>query len=187
MILAVEIESGFAAVEPGQTVTAGQTLAAAEKLDRKGNAVIQGAQGRIVARVQRQYTASRPLTVRACAYTGRSTERTTLYLPGYTRTEETGAPLRSAETQTEWQPLRLGRLALPGCLCRVTSRERAVQTLTYPEGTAAALALRDCRAQLFKEFPDAEIEAEQREISAQNQTVHACVTYIFTADIAARQ
>lgn len=101
------------AVEPGQTVTAGQPLAAAEKLDRKGNAVIQGAQGRIVARVQRQYTAGRPLTVRTCAYTGRSTERTTLYLPGYTRTEETGAPLRSAETQTEWQPLRLGRLALP--------------------------------------------------------------------------
>ena len=101
--------------------------------------VIQGAQGRIVARVQRQYTASRPLTVRTSAYTGRSTERTTLYLPGYTRTEETGALLRSAETQTEWQPLRLGRLALPGCLCRVTSRERAVQTLTYPEGTAAAM------------------------------------------------
>ena len=187
VILAVEIESGFAAVEPGQTVTVGQPLAAAEKPDRKGNAVIQGAQGRIVARVQRQYTASRSLTVRTCAYTGRSTERTMLYLPGYTRTEETGAPLRSAETQTEWQPLRLGRLALPGCLCRVTSRERAVQTLTYPEGTAAALALRDCRAQLLQEFPDAEIEAEQREISAQNQTVQACVTYIFTADIAARQ
>ena len=111
VILAVEIESGFAAVEPGQTVTAGQPLAAAEKPDRKGNAVIQGAQGRIVARVQRQYTAGRPLTVRTCAYTGRSTERTTLYLPGYTRTEETGTPLRSAETQTEWQPLRLGRLA----------------------------------------------------------------------------
>ena len=187
VILAVEIESGFAAVEPGQTVTAGQPLAAAEKPDRKGNAVIQGAQGRIVARVQRQYTASRPLTVRTCAYTGRSTERTTLYLPGYTRTEETGTPLRSAEMQTEWQPLRLGRLALPGCLCRVTSRERAVQTLIYPERTAAALALRDCRAQLLQEFPDAEIEAEQREISAQNQTVQACVTYIFTADIAARQ
>ena len=155
--------------------------------DGKGNAVIQGAQGRIVARVQRQYTASRPLTVRTFTYTGRSTERTTLYLPGYSHTEETGAPLRSAEMQTEWQPLRLGRLALPGCLCRVTSRERAVQTLTYPEETAAALALRDCRAQLLKEFPDAEIEAEQREISAQNQAVQACVTYIFTADIAARQ
>ena len=62
-----------------------------------------------------------------------------------------------------------------------------MQTLTYPEKTAAALALRDCRAQLLKEFPDAEIEAEQREIFAQNQTVHACGTYIFTADIAARQ
>ncbi len=86
------------------TVTAGQPLAAAEKPDRKGKCGDTRRAGRIVARVQRQYTASRPLTVRTYAYTGRSTERTTLYLPGYTRTEETGAPLRSAEMQTEWQP-----------------------------------------------------------------------------------
>ena len=50
-ILAVEIESGFALVAVGEQVTAGQPLAAAEKLDRKGNAVPQGAWGRIVARV----------------------------------------------------------------------------------------------------------------------------------------
>ena len=45
-ILAVEIESGFAAVTVGQTVARGQLLAAAERLDRKGNAVPQGAGGR---------------------------------------------------------------------------------------------------------------------------------------------
>ena len=35
------------------------------------------------------------------------------------------------------------------------------------------------------EFPDAVIEAEQREISAQEGTETAAVTYIFTANIAA--
>ena len=48
-ILAVEIESGFAAVTVGQTVARGQLLAAAERLDRKGNAVPQGAGARYSA------------------------------------------------------------------------------------------------------------------------------------------
>ena len=51
--------------------------------------------------------------------------------------------------------------------------------------SAAALALRACRAALLAEFPDAVIEAEQREISAQEGTETAAVTYIFTANIAA--
>ena len=41
------------------------------------------------------------------------------------------------------------------------------------------------RAALLAEFPDAVIEAEQREISAQEGTETAAVTYIFTANIAA--
>lgn len=60
-ILAVEIESGFAAVTVGQTVARGQLLAAAERLDRKGNAVPQGAGGRVIARVQKHYTARQSL------------------------------------------------------------------------------------------------------------------------------
>lgn len=39
--------------------------------------------------------------------------------------------------------------------------------MQYSEAAAAALALRACRAVLLAEFPDAVIEAEQREISAQ--------------------
>lgn len=64
-ILAVEIESGFAAVTVGQTVARGQLLAAAERLDRKGNAVPQGAGGRVIARVQKHYTARQSLTAEA--------------------------------------------------------------------------------------------------------------------------
>ena len=47
------------------------------------------------------------------------------------------------------------------------------------------MALRACRAALLAEFPDAVIEAEQREISAQEGAETAAVTYIFTANIAA--
>lgn len=92
-ILAVEIESGFAAVTVGQTVARGQLLAAAERLDRKGNAVPQGADGRVIARVQKHYTASQSLTAEASVYTGRSSVQATLYLPWRSYTDEPEDPL----------------------------------------------------------------------------------------------
>ena len=183
-ILAVEIESGFAAVTVGQTVARGQLLAAAERLDRKGNAVPQGADGRVIARVQKHYTARQSLTAEASVYTGRSSVQTTLYLPWRSYTDEPEDPLTGI-TQTDWLPVQLGRLALPASLCRVTTWEQLPDTVQYSEAAAAALALRACRAALLAEFPDAVIEAEQREISAQEGTETAAVTYIFTANIAA--
>lgn len=182
-ILAVEIESGFAVVAVGEQVTAGQPLAAAEKLDRKGNAVPQGAWGRIVARVQKQYTAAQALEYEALVYTGRSSAAETLYLPGYAHTRPAETPL-AGEEQTEWLPLRLGRLALPACICRVTTWEQQTQPVRLTDTAAVALAVRTCRAQLLRDFPDAEIEAEQRETTTENGTAAAAVTYIFTADIA---
>lgn len=183
-ILAVEIESGFAAVTVGQTVARGQLLAAAERLDRKGNAVPQGAGGRVIARVQKHYTARQSLTAEAPVYTGRSRVQTTLYLPWRSYTDEPEDPLTGI-TQTDWLPVQLGRLALPASLCRVTTWEQLPDTVQYSEAAAAALALRACRAALLAEFPDAVIEAEQREISVQEGTETAAVTYIFTANIAA--
>lgn len=183
-ILAVEIESGFAAVAVGQTVARGQLLAAAERLDRKGNAVPQGAGGRVIAQVQKHYTARQSLTAEAPIYTGRNSVQTTLYLPWRSYTDEPEDPLTGI-TQTDWLPVQLGRLALPASLCRVTTWEQLPDTVQYSEAAAAALALRACRAALLAEFPDAVIEAEQREISAQEGEETAAVTYIFTANIAA--
>ena len=159
-------------------------LAAAERLDRKGNAVPQGAGGRVIARVQKHYTARQSLTAEASVYTGRSSVQTTLYLPWRSYTDEPEDPLTGI-TQTDWLPVQLGRLALPASLCRVTTWEQLPDTVQYSEAAAAALALRACRAALLAEFPDAVIEAEQREISAQEGTETAAVTYIFTANIAA--
>lgn len=187
-ILAVEIESGFALAEVGQTVVRGQALAAAKKTDRKGNAVVQGAAGRVTARVQKQYAAARPLTLDATVYTGRRTEQTALYLPGYTHifAHNSAGEAAAEPVQVEWVPLSLGRLALPACLCRTTTWQRKPTALNYPEPVAAALAVRDCRMQLMREFPDAVIETEQRQFSRQGGEEVALVTYIFAADIAGR-
>ena len=182
-ILAVEIERGFPAVQVGDTVIAGQELAAAVRYDRKGNPVPQGAQGVILARVEKQYTVRQPLEAEVLLYTGRSAVRKTLYLPGFARTTEPDDEL-VGEAQTEWLPLRIGRVALPACVCRTTTWERISRPLIYKEETAAAIALRTCRAALLREFPDAVIEAERREISAQNGKKTAVVIYVFTANIA---
>ena len=144
----------------------------------------QGADGRVIARVQKHYTARQSLTAEASVYTGRSSVQTTLYLPWRSYTDEPEDPL-TGTTQTDWLPVQLGRLALPASLCRVTTWEQLPDTVQYSEAAAAALALRACRAALLAEFPDAVIEAEQREISAQEGTETAAVTYIFTANIAA--
>lgn len=78
----------------------------------------------------------------------------------------------------------LGRLALPACICRVTTWEQQTQPVRLTDTAAVALAVRTCRAQLLRDFPDAEIEAEQRETTTETGTAAATVTYIFTADIA---
>lgn len=58
-MLAVNIASGFAQVQPGQYVGNGMLLAAAEKLDRSGVPVPQPASGTVTARVRLAYTGSR--------------------------------------------------------------------------------------------------------------------------------
>ncbi len=180
-ILAVEIESGFAAVTVGQTVARGQLLAA-ERLDRKGNAVAAGRRGRVIARVQKHYTARQSLTAEApCLHRPQQCGRRRCTCRGAAIQTSRRDPLTGI-TQTDWLPVQLGRLALPACICRVTTWEQLPDTVQYSETAAAALALRACRAALLAEFPDAVIEAEQREISAQEGTETAAVTYIFTAE-----
>ena len=109
--------------------------------------------------------------------------QTTLYLPWRSYTGEPEDPLTGI-TQTDWLPVQLGRLALPASLCRVTTWEQQTQPVRLTDTAAVALAVRACHAQLLRDFPDAEIEAEQRETTTENGTAAAAVTYIFTADIA---
>lgn len=95
-ILAVEIESGFAAVTVGQTVARGQMLAAAERLDRKGNAVPQSRRARYSA-------GTKPLPGQAVGRDfrlhGPRPALTTLYLPWRSSTSEPENPLTGI-TQT---------------------------------------------------------------------------------------
>lgn len=183
-ITAIEAESGFCAVTVGQQVQAGDLLVDVQRLDRKGNPVLQGASGRVLARVEKSYHAAQPYYATQPMLTGRSTtaESWQLLDRELYRVEPSADCTGTAET--DWLPLHIGRVTLPGVIQRTTTWEIAEVACHYNENTAQALALRACRAQLYREFPDAIIEAERRSTAPGEDAATCTVTYIFCAYIA---
>lgn len=182
-VLAVEVQSGFAEVKPGQFVAENQRLAVCTRLDRSGREVHQPVSGQVVAQVQKSYAAQCPLQVTAAQLTGQQAQRLTLCIFGRRFLLQDDAPLEG-DADTARLPLRLGRICLPGYLLRENFWQRQPRTQALSEAAARALALRDCRRALLADFPDAEILREQRTVTVQNGTARAEVCYLFTADIA---
>lgn len=187
-VLAIELESGFSEVAAGQYVAEGQLLANGQKADRNGEAVVQGASGRILGRMSKTYTAVQPLQTEAEILTGnRSTEESWQVLghTWQTSPEEDGkTAYESYESSAEWIPLCLGRAALPGGVCRLTLWERETQTVTYSETSARALAARACYLQLRQQFPDAVLETRTMEYERQENRIFCTAEYVFRADMA---
>ena len=183
VIVAVEAESGFAAVEVGQQVAAGDLLVDAVRLDRSGEAVLQGASGRIVARVEKSYTTLQPYTWTGPVLTGAGDTVYQWFWPGWSDTAAE-PPTENVLTIERWIPLRLGRICLPGCIRQTNWWQQREETIVYTAEQAQALARRSCRARLYEEFPDAVIESEQRNVSATEEGAMCTIRYVFCADIA---
>ena len=185
LILAVSLDSGFAAVAPGQYVAAGQLLAANARLDRSGDPVFQAAAGQIMARVEETFTVTQPLSVRCQTPRGDCREAVTLFFLGHELPlQSTYTPPTGENTQIQRTPLRLGMLALPGCLCRETRWPTVEQQLDYSPDTAAALARRACRLALLAQYPDAEVEHCATTMEPVAEGMRCTARYVFRADIA---
>ena len=86
--------------------------------------------------------------------------------------------------RVRWLPLRLGRLALPGCVQETTCWARETQEQIFTPETAAALARRSARLQLLQDYPDAVIESE-RDFASTTATAAVCrAVFVFCANIA---
>ncbi len=125
-VLAVEVQSGFAEVKPGQFVAENQRLAVCIRLDRSGREVHQPVSGRVVAQVQKSYAAQCPLQVTAAQLTGRQAQRLTLCIFGRRFLLQDDAPL---EGDTDTSPVRgrcprTGPAGLPPCPAGGLSRCR---------------------------------------------------------------
>lgn len=121
-VLAVNIASGFAQVQPGQYVGNGMLLAAAEKLDRSGVPRAPARQrhrnsaGAAGLHRQQAFTQQRPVLTGACA------ERRTLTLLGRSwQLPGSGALPEDVPPRVRWLPLRLG-----GWLCPAACRKPPV-------------------------------------------------------------
>lgn len=186
-IVAVEAESGFAAVVPKQQVEQGQLLVDVVRLDRDGNEIRQGASGRIMARCEKTYTVFQPYSATQKILDGGTVTQNILCFFGTMwQGEEPDVP-EQCVVQTDWQPLRVGRLSLPGCVCSKTFWPQTEQTVSYTQKQAEALARRACRAELYNEFPDAEIESQMCEVEPEVEGVTCTISYRFFANIATVQ
>lgn len=184
-ILAVQVESGFAQVKPGQIVAEGQLLANGQRADREGNPVTQAASGAVIGQMVQACTAEIPLEQQRLIPTGRSATRRTLFLLGQKwELDGDGPPFADAAVQISWQPLTLGQLALPGCLYVEQSWELTEQTIAYSRQAAAALARRSCVRQLLDAWPDAEIRQQQFDLTQTETGVSCRANFTFCADIA---
>ena len=183
-IVAVEPESGFSLAVPGQSVEKGQLLVDVVRLDRDGNEIRQGASGRIVGRVEKSYTASQPLRVQQLILTGASEIKQQLFCLGRVWSQQHENQGEQGLSQVEWLPLHLGRLNLPAMIRCETIWLQQEQTIVYSQEQAQALAFRNCRQQLYAEYPDAVIESEQRAATVEGERAVCTVTYRFRANIA---
>lgn len=186
-IVAVEAESGFVVVEPRQAVELGQLLVDVVRLDHDGKEIYQGASGRILARCEKTYTAFQPYTVSGKVLSGGKQEADAVYLFGGVWQKGNLDEAASGLVQVDWQPIQIGRLSFPGCICRQILWQQEERTLNYTKEQAEALAKRTCRDKLYQEFPDAQVEAQMCETTQNEEGIACTITYYFYADIATVQ
>lgn len=183
ILLEVNAQEGFAVKSVGQTVAAGDVLVSAYKPDPYEQPVESHAKGLVVAAVKKTYQCVQPSTYEVQALTGRVASSCRLRLFGHTL--ELGAQLpESEEVHTVHRPLTVLGFALPATIEeRYVPQREARQFHLSPDG-ARQYARFACLAQLYAEFPDAEIIAESRQESWDGGTLTYTMTVDFKADIA---
>lgn len=183
ILLEVNAQEGFAVKSVGQTVAAGDVLVSAHKPDPYEQPVESHAKGLVVAAVKKTYQCVQPSTYEVQALTGRVASSCRLRLFGHTL--ELGAQLpEGGEMRTVHRPLTVLGFALPATIEeRYVPQREARQFHLTPDG-ARQYARFACLAQLYAEFPDAEIIAESRQESWDGGTLTYTMTVDFKADIA---
>ena len=183
ILLEVNVQEGFAVKSVGQTVAAGDVLVSAYKPDPYEQPVESHAKGLVVAAVKKTYQCVQPSTYEVQALTGRVAGSCRLRLFGHTL--ELGVQLpEGGEVRTVHRQLTVLGFALPATIEeRYVPQREARQFHLSPDG-ARQYARFACLAQLYAEFPDAEIIAESRQESWDGGTLTYTMTVDFKADIA---
>ena len=185
LILEMNIQEGFAAKQPGQTVAAGEVLVSAAKLDRDGNAIPIHAKGTVLARFTRSYQCTQPLEYQAQLPTGRVWNRVTLRAAGRQLTLPAPLPGERDRVSVTHHPLTELGFALPVTVEEQLVMEQKTQTVRLSEQQARDMARLACQRQLFQDFPDANILQQNEECAVGETGVTVTVILQVEANIAA--
>lgn len=185
LILEMNVQEGFAAKQPGQTVAAGEVLVTAGKLDRDGALIPVHAKGTVQARFTRSYQCTQPLEYQALLPTGQVWRCLCLRAAGRSLELPARQPGGQDRCTVTHQPLTLFGFALPVTVEQRLVMERRSETLRLTENQAREKARLACLRQLFRDFPDARILRQTQEVSAGPDDVTVTVVLQVEANIAA--
>ena len=185
MVLSMDVQAGYPAVEAGQTVEAGQVLIAASKLDRQGRPVTGSAAGSVTARFQWTFSSEQPLYCEAAQPDGgvRSIWRLTAAGRTWQWQGADGEAPAAIQTHTHHYGLTVLGLPLPVAVEETVLVSGSVRTVRLSERLALdRLRLAAARA-LAQEWPDAVTETVQEQTELRDDTLFYRLQLQIAADI----
>lgn len=182
-IVSVELEDGTPMVAPGQQVAAGQVLIGTARAERDGSLNYRRAAGVVMARVNWQAEAERPVAPETEVLTGEHTTWYELSAAGWSLTLGAGETDEAALIRQRHTQLSLLGLPLPVAVTEYTAFYRETQALPYSESLALALARLDCLRRLEQQFPGAEILTWQESAGQKDGVLTCRVSAVILADL----
>ncbi len=179
-IVSVSVEAGTAMVKSGDVVMPGNILIARDKLDREGKPVPGQAAGRVVASFVWETEYDQPLQYdiqRPCLkmQTSHSLQIGNQHF-GKKEDEQANAVVRH-------YPFMLGELPLPGTWTEENVLLMENSTGMFTETLAKAKAKKHCQDEMYAQWGDAKIIAEQESFSMENEILHYKYRAKIEADI----
>ncbi len=184
-VLENRVESGFAQKQIGEAAAVGEVLIAAERPARDGTPVVQEPLGQVIGLIEREYTDYRPLQEEYIGLTGKTAVLHSLTGPLGTITPKNQAPdFEDYEVKAYSDPVTAAGMAFPATVTDQLFLEKAPLRRTLSPQAARRFARYSCLAQLYAEFPDAEILSQSVQESWQNGTLCYKMHLVFRANIA---
>ena len=184
VVVLAQAEEGILLKKSGQTVAKGEVLIAAGRADREGRIIPTHAKGQVIAQVTKTYRCSQPLSYWETIPIGKTERRKQLLFAGkkiplYRKNSQ----LPSADNCV-YQPVTVLGLPMPATIEESLWVPRQQKNRVLTEQSAQQRARLACLTQLFLDFQDAKILAQQVKIDRQEAAICCTLTVQFEADIA---
>lgn len=182
LIVAMDVQGGFAQKQAGQTVTKGEVLVAATKVSRMGETVMQPTQGRVLGEFTIEYQASQPLREEKEIVTGQGIPWVRLQIGDHCFT--VSGQENPGIGRVQRRGLTLAGFALPATIITTYYPVKEAVTLSLTPRAALEQAQYRCLCALYEQYPDAIIMTEKVEQKIRENVLEYCWKAKIRANIA---